>query len=106
MGYVYLLLQTDDGGSESHKIGVSKRDVTNRIKELQTGNPNTITILTQYESKNYIKIEKWLHRKFKPKHEKGEWFKLSDSEVFAFIDECKIADDNINFLLENNEFYK
>lgn len=106
MSYVYLLLQINDMGNESHKIGVSKRDVEDRVKELQTGNPNTITILNQYKSKNYNKIEKWLHRKFKLKHEKGEWFKLSDSEVFAFIDECKIADDNINFLLENNEFYK
>ena len=105
MSYIYLLLQTDDMGNESHKIGVSNNPKKRR-DILQTGNPNTIIILKQYESKNYMKIEKWLHRKFKPKHEKGEWFKLSDSEVFAFIDECKIADDNINFLLENNELYK
>ena len=51
MGYVYLLLQTDIDGHESHKIGITKNDPKLRVKQLQTGNPNKISLLRQYESK-------------------------------------------------------
>ena len=106
MGYVYLLLQYDSDNHETYKIGITKRDINKRISELQTGNPNKITLIKSYESDNYLKIESWLHKKFKPKNEKGEWFNLSDDDVFSFENECIMADDNIKFLLEHNEIYK
>jgi hypothetical protein len=36
---------------------------------------------------------------------KNEWFQLEDKHVFSFLDDCKKADDVIQFLLENNEFF-
>jgi hypothetical protein len=107
MGYVYLLLMVDNSGNESHKIGITKRDVNIRISELQTGNPNKISLLRQYESVNYLKVERWMHRKhFATKTEaKNEWRTLPAEAVFSFIDDCKEADDTIKFLKENNSLY-
>jgi hypothetical protein len=108
MGYVYLLLQTDIDGHESHKIGISKNEPNLRIKQLQTGNPNNISLLKQYYSKNHFKVEQWLHRKYSNQttEAKNEWRILTDEQVFSFIDDCKEADENIKFLLENNSLYK
>ena len=107
MGYVYLFLETDSAGQETYKIGVTKNDPKKRIKQLQTGNPRKIDLLKTYSSENYLKVEKWLHRKYFVKTEaKNEWRSLSNEEVFSFIEDCKEADNNISFLLENNPFYK
>lgn len=107
MGYVYLLLQIESDGLESHKIGITKNDPKLRVKQLQTGNPNKISLLRCYESKNYLKVERWLHRKHSgsKSEAKNEWRILSDEHVFSFIDDCKEADDNINFLLKHNSLY-
>lgn len=107
MGYVYLLLQIDFDGNESYKIGVTKNDPSTRLKQLQTGNPNKISLHRKYESPNYLKVEKWLHRKYQTKTEaKNEWRTLTNEQVFSFHDDCRAADDNIQFLLDNNSFYK
>ena len=106
MGYVYLLLQLDFEGNESYKIGITKNDPNLRCKKLQTGNPNKISLHRKYESKNYLKVERWLHRKYQTRTEaKNEWRTLTDEQVFSFIDDCKEADETINFLLENNSLY-
>jgi hypothetical protein len=107
MGYIYLLLQIDNNNEETYKIGVTKRNVNIRVSELQTGNPNKISLHKMYESKNYLKVEQWLHRQYQTKTEaKNEWRILTDEQVFSFIDDCKRADDNIQFLLDNNSLYK
>lgn len=106
MGYVYLFLETDSAGLETYKIGITKNDPKKRIKQLQTGNPRKIDLLKSYSSENYLKVERWLHRKYFVKTEaKNEWRSLSNEEVFSFIEDCKEADKNISFLLENNPFY-
>lgn len=108
MGYVYLLLSISNDGIESHKIGVTKRDPKIRIKELSTGNPNKISLLRAYESTNYLKVERWMHRQyFASKTEaKNEWRTLTNEQVFSFIDDCKNAEDNIQFLLDHNSLFE
>lgn len=107
MGYVYLFLEIDNSGAETYKIGVTKNEPQKRINQLQTGNPRKIELLKAYKSVNYLKIEKWLHRKYSSKTEaENEWRNLKPSEVFSFIDDCKEAEKTISFLLENNPFYK
>ena len=107
MGYVYLLLQLDFEGNESYKIGITKNEPNLRVKQLQTGNPNKISLHRKYESKNYLKVERWLHRKYQTKTEaKNEWRTLTDEQVFSFLNDCQVADDNIQFLLENNSLYE
>lgn len=107
-GYVYLLLCIETDGTEYHKIGITRNEPIKRIKQLQTGNPVKISLLREYKTKNYLKVERWMHRKyFSSKTEaKNEWRKLTDEQVFAFIKDCEVADDNINYLLENNSLFE
>ena len=106
-GIVYLLLCVDNNGNETYKIGVTKRDVNERIKELSTGNPNKLSVLKSYQSPNYLKVEQWLHRKYSIKTEAGNEFRhLTNEEVMSFLDDCKKADETITFMKANNPFYK
>lgn len=108
MGYVYLLLCIESDNKEYHKIGITKNDPIKRLKQLQTGNSNKITLLRAYKSKNYLKVERWMHRKYFgcKTDANNEWRKLTDEQVFSFIKDCEIADDNINYLLENNSLFE
>jgi hypothetical protein len=107
MGYVYLMLQIDFEGTESYKIGITKNDPKLRVKQLQTGNPNKISLHRMYESKNYLKVEQWLHRQYQTRTEaKNEWRTLTNEQVFSFLNDCKTADENVQFLLDNNSLYK
>ncbi len=105
MGFIYLILQIDDYGNECYKIGVSKNNPELRVKQLSTGNPDKIRVLKAYESPNYLKVERMLHRKYRIKTSAGnEWRNLTNEEVIGFLDECKKADDIINSL-RDNPFY-
>lgn len=108
MGYVYLLLSISPDNVETHKIGITTRDPSIRIKELQTGNSNEIRCLRKYKTENYLKVEQSLHRKYSNQttEAKNEWRTLTDKQVFSFIDDCKEADETIKFLLENNSLYE
>jgi hypothetical protein len=108
MGYVYIILEVDKNGDEAHKIGVSKNPPERRVKHLQTGNSNKLTLLKTYETKNYIKVENMLHGRYSSKQtlSKNEFFKLDDNEVNGFIDLCKKLDETIQLLLNENPFFK
>ncbi len=106
MGYVYLLAEW--GEEIRYKIGRSKNDPYKRLKSLQTGNSNEITVVNYYQSDNYGKVEKWLHHQYKNKQTDGgdEWFCLNEYDVLGFLNKCKEADETINLLLKENPFYK
>lgn len=107
MGYVYLFLEVDIQGNEAFKIGITKNDPEKRIKQLQTGNSNKLSVLKSYQSPNYLKVEQWLHRKYNIKTEAGNEFRhLTNEEVMSFLDDCKKADETITFMKANNPFYK
>jgi hypothetical protein len=108
MGYVYILLEVDKHGHERYKIGHSKNHPEKRVKQLSTGNSNIISLLNFYETDNYKKIERWLHRDFASKKTEAnnEWFSLDDEQVLGFIDRCKWIDKTVKLLLEQNPFYK
>jgi len=57
------------------KIGYTNGDGANRIKALQTGNPNTLTVLA--EIPGTMEEEKQLHARFAADRVAGEWFKPS-----------------------------
>lgn len=106
MGYVYLILEVNQHGEESHKIGISKNPPEKRLKQLQTGNSNQISILNHYESKNYKKVEKWLHSRYSTKKTlaDNEWFNLTNEDVLGFLGECKKAEEIFD-LLKDNPFF-
>jgi len=74
-----------------HKIGVTN-NIDKRIKTLQTGNPNIITLEYLDERKNPHKAEKYLHLQFQKNHVRGEWFEnisLKDirTKLLLFLDQ-------------------
>jgi hypothetical protein len=107
MSYVYLILEVDKNGDEAHKIGVSKNSPEKRLKQLQTGNSNKLSVLKCYESKNYKRIENMLHARYSYKQTlaMNEFFRLSDDEVIGFLDTCKKLDETIQLLLRENPFF-
>ena len=106
MGWVYLLLQIDESNNETYKIGITRKDPQLRVKQLQTGNPNQIRLIRSYKSTNYLKIEKWLLRKYSSLKTNAcnEWRCLESHHIFSFIDDCILADEQITFLKQNNYF--
>jgi len=107
MGYVYLFLEVDAIGKETYKIGITKNNPNKRIKQLQTGNPRKISLIKYYQSENYLKVERWLHKKYLIKTEaENEWRNPSDEEIISFNEDCKKADEIITMMLKENPFYK
>jgi hypothetical protein len=103
MGYVYLIV---DWGSnpEMYKIGITKKNVENRLKQLQTGSSSKLVLLKTYQSENYRKIETILHRIYGSYSSDGgkEWFQIPTKKVMGFINECEKIDENLKFLSENS----
>lgn len=82
-GYVYLI--TDSHGN--YKIGETS-DLLTRMNSYERLLPYFKPIATARHSK-HKDTEKRLHRVFKNKRIKGEWFKLDDTEIEKFISSLK-----------------
>ncbi|MCM1221537.1 MAG: GIY-YIG nuclease family protein [Lachnospiraceae bacterium] len=98
--YVYILKVSPDG---VYKIGVSK-DVEKRVKQLQTGNPESIEIVKKFLSNYPYKIESVMHRRFQYNHVQGECYYLSEHDIETFEESCSICETNFS-LLEDIESY-
>ena len=87
MGWVYLLVEIDDIGVERYKIGITKNDPIKRVKQLQTGNANLISVLRSYQSDNYRRVEQWLHKKYSSlkTEASNEWRALQPEHVFHLL---------------------
>ena len=101
MGVIYLLTNNND----QYKIGITKYDGKKRIKNLQTGNGDTIEVINEFKSKYNNKIEGALHRKYGIKRLKGEWFQLEKKDIQNFISECQLLHDNFKVLEDYNNPY-
>lgn len=83
MGKIYLLQVGD-----YFKIGYTKNDVNKRVKQLQTGNHEEITIRYVFETKFGMKVERALHNVLASKRTLGEFFDLDAKDVSNFMDLC------------------
>jgi hypothetical protein len=93
MRSVYLIR----GNDGRYKIGIAK-DPKQRIRQLQTGNPDSMKLIEIYQSENAFKIETALHNRFSHVRQSGEWFDLSVTEEVKFIEMCRSIDESIQFL--------
>jgi hypothetical protein len=92
-------------GDGVYKIGVSK-NVEKRVKQLQTGNPETIEIVDTFLSDYPYKIENVLHRRYKHRNIRGECFSLSLDEVKNFKEDCIVCETNFKLLDDyNNDIF-
>lgn len=76
MSYIYIIGSTDEE-YPFYKIGISSR-LKNRLKELQVGNVQELTVKYYVKSENAQAIEMQVHTKFKPYLVRGEWFLFSE----------------------------
>lgn len=102
MGTVYLL---NAWGTDNYKIGVTKRKIEKRIKQLQTGCPDEIILIKQFDCEHYRKVESFLHRQHASKRIEGEWFVLDDLDIKLFELNCQKHNDTIKLLIEKNPFF-
>lgn len=102
--YNVYLLSVNDGKEKRYKIGYTKNPVSQRVKQLKTGNCNEFEIEKVFESKWGTKIEAILHRKFSINRISGEWFIMSDSEVDNFVDDCKNLEEYFESTLKYSTF--
>ena len=92
--FVYLIRSLD----ESHyKIGVSKNP-KNRLKQLQTANSSKLKLMYSYPSNYATKIERALQRRYSHYQKEGEWFRISLSEEYSFVNDCKKIETNLILL--------
>lgn len=104
-GYIYLISEWTNELNR-YKIGVTSGSIENRMKKLQTGNSNELIICKYFQTKDYFKLEKMLHNHYHNRKIINEWFELNDDEVNDFSNVCEKYQNIINYLLENNYFYK
>lgn len=65
------------------KIGVAA-SIPSRVKQLQTGNPNRLSVLYLIDAKTQIealRIEQKYHKFFEKKRKLGEWFDLKEKDL-------------------------
>lgn len=101
MNYIYLIKSDADS---LYKIGVSKSP-QRRLKEVQTGNPSKVTLITIYQSEIAYKIEKVLQRRYSHLRKEGEWFDLSIKDETSFLNQCSIIESNIMLLKSHNNAF-
>jgi len=94
MKNVYLIQSLENG---FYKIGVSKNP-KKRIKQLQTGNPVTLKLITVFKTEYPYQIESFLHKRFSHCHREGEWFELDINNELFFLNECEQIEKSIIFL--------
>lgn len=72
------------GCNEYTKIGYTN-DIKRRMREIQTCNPYNIKLLYIINNVHNVSIEKHAHLHFKQYHIRGEWYKISDSQINSFL---------------------
>lgn len=102
-GFVYLIC---DNKNEVFKIGVTKKTIEKRIKELQTGNSTELFISKYHESEYPYTVENMLHTHFKIENVLNEWFELSAEDVTNFNETCEEMEKRIEILKDNPFFQK
>jgi hypothetical protein len=97
VGFVYFIKDNSD----QVKIGYTKRNVKDRVKELNS--PNLITIL-EFETKYPTQLEKALHFRLKKHNIEREWFCLDDFKVEELKQICEMLNEALCVIKENNHF--
>ena len=100
---IYLVSSVQDG-SKVYKIGHTKREVHDRIREFKTGNAAEFTVESFFVSRWAKKIEKALHRHFRSSGIGGEWFRLEQGQIADFLRICQITHDGLEMVERFNSY--
>ena len=83
VSYIYVICEND---KSPVKIGFSNNP-EKRLKQLQTGHPNILTLhyKEEIDSSNVKILEKIIHKENKHHNVSGEWFNLSPQDAVLEI---------------------
>lgn len=100
MGYVYFISDL----KETIKIGYTRGNPINRLKQLNTGSPFQLYLLGFF--RGTLKDEDNLHKKFAnlKVRSNGEWFKISE-ELVNFINNINEIKDKYVYLDEESKIW-
>ena len=98
------LISSETNGKKLYKIGITKRAIEVRMKELKTGNAADLSIVDSFQSKWATKIEANLHRLFRPKKISGEWFDLDEEDLSGFGGKCRLLHENFELMEKSNTY--
>lgn len=79
-GFVYVLYLSDSSGDEFYKIGLSA-NFPARLATHQCSSPFDVCVACAYYVGNMRSEERYLHSRFQNNRVRGEWFKLSSSDL-------------------------
>ena len=82
MEIVYFFRET---GRPYVKIGMSKNDIQERFKSFKTYAPLGAYIVGYIKTNDSLSLEKKIHEKYKEKRLQGEFFNLTDDEIYNEI---------------------
>lgn len=95
LGYLYFIHSKaikDNKIIDAVKIGITSSTVGQRIGELQTGNPNELSLVSYKASEFVYDLEKEIHKYFHPFHIKNEWFEWNDIlQLFSWSHSNKVV---------------
>jgi hypothetical protein len=95
--FIYLIRCSENS---YYKIGITK-NIERRLKQIQTSSPDKVYLVEKYESNYATTIEKALHNFFKAYHRNNEWFELSLTEEYKFLEMCSSIEKNLIYMEEN-----
>jgi hypothetical protein len=82
-GFIYVIYLDDTAQKRFYKVGLSAV-FTSRLQSHQCSSPFDVCVAMAFFVPNMRQTERILHRKFKDKCVRGEWFELSDDDL-AYI---------------------
>ena len=104
MAFVYLIGERSN--PNQFKIGSTrKKNIIERLKQLQTGNPEELYIKDYFETSKPFLLENMLHRHYFKDNTFNEWFELNEEKIKGFKNVCKKY-QNIIESLKNNPFMR
>ena len=98
------LISSETNGKKLYKIGITRRAIEVRMKELKTGNAAELEVVDSFESRWATKIESSLHRWFKAKKISGEWFDLCEEDISDFKGRCQLLHGNFEMMDSQNTY--
>ena len=88
MAFVYLIGERSN--PNLFKIGSTrKKNILERLKQLQTGNPEELYIKDYFETSKPFLLENMLHRHYFKDNAFNEWFELNDEKIKGFHNVCE-----------------
>ena len=103
---LYLINASD---TNLYKIGITGKQIKERIKELQTGNGKKLILIESFLTKHNYKFETAIQNEFitkKVKDAGDEWFELNEDDINSFKDICNKKEATMDFLVESNYFWQ